>query len=275
MKATYSASGKRSQPFTFSTFCYVPALFQNGFILFSPQNSLHITPVFVFENLASLYRKKPTEKSHFHRYSQPLRQHLWQKPQVFLNLMPRAQRTSLGAFVHLLCSTFSDPSGDVGPGSSLALAGPLKEPPSGALWENATQATVCTGFPLATLIDGLLQTWLSFWEVLLSLENSRAVEALIEQPSLGHPYWQDSFFCLTVSGLSPPSSPPFLCICAVLRVGGGWFKQTHLLLVYKWLGCLNLPVTLLLSRLPNHQRVNRAAVFPTGVPWVPDDRGVE
>ena len=40
----YSASGKYSQRFTFSTFCYVTALFQNGLNSFFSSKSLHTIP---------------------------------------------------------------------------------------------------------------------------------------------------------------------------------------------------------------------------------------
>ncbi len=73
----YSASGKYSQRFTFSTFCYVIALFQNGWNSLFSSKFYKQYPImtmwkkFVW-NLCKFIKIKKRKKSHVHKYSQPL-----------------------------------------------------------------------------------------------------------------------------------------------------------------------------------------------------------
>ncbi len=97
----YSASGKYSQRFTFSTFCYVIALFQNGWNSLFSSKFYKQYPImtmwkkFVW-NLCKFIKIKKRKKSHVHKYSQPLLntllKHLWHQlqPQIFLGMMLQA-----------------------------------------------------------------------------------------------------------------------------------------------------------------------------------------
>lgn len=71
----YSAAGRYSQHFTFPTFCYVTAIFQNGNknVFFFKFYTQHPLMTMFKKNVIVTNLLKP-EKSHVHKYSQPLPQ---------------------------------------------------------------------------------------------------------------------------------------------------------------------------------------------------------
>lgn len=75
-----SASGKYSQRFTFATFSYVTALFQNGLgILFASKFYKQLSMMTMWKrvvwNLCKLIKNQKTRKAHVHEYWRPLPWH--------------------------------------------------------------------------------------------------------------------------------------------------------------------------------------------------------
>lgn len=203
MKAIWSASGKHSQRFTFSTFCYLTASFQNGLILVFPSRFSTHHPIFYFWEFCKFFKdeKKKKEKSHLHQYSQPL-------------------LSTWGTFIHPLRLAFSDLSRGVRSVSSLAPAGPLKESLLGALCQTPRRlpCALASLWPLdhTGLTGGLLQTWLSFWEVLLSLwrtlelwsSDRTAIRFLVTPSDMVHGFVL--LFCCFFSSFSLQMTWPWL-----------------------------------------------------------------